>query len=274
MWEYTSLHKIRAEDLMRTLAAFMVTLAWTTLASAQATYTPPAASSQAVAGIDFASGIPLTSLQSRYSTCDQTDMCDGKPVRKNYSCKTDPSRNTAILKLKNNVIFFDGKMAIDADGSQLSKSRGGTDLPETAWRYPTSGASVDAEHVPYLVLSKEFVKASYANLRPGVTIRTGDIAAIIYKDKTAYALVADTGPACKIGEGSMKLHDELGHPSCARKDGNGICIKAINSGLPSNVLYFVFPDSAKTISKGLAPENVNERLSQEGPKLLQTLQGK
>jgi hypothetical protein len=199
-------------------------------------------------------------------------MCDGKQLEDPYKCSGDPSRNTAFLKLQGGVIFYDAKMALDADGSQLSKARGGTNLPETAWHYPTPpGDSVDAEHVPYIVLSEEFVALKYVTLRQGITIQTGDIAAVVYNGKTQYALVADTGPACKIGEGSMKLHDELGNKACAVFGPNGICKKASNNGIPKDVMSFIFPHSAGPISKGLTAANVNQRLNDQGPKLMQQL---
>ena len=239
---------------------------------AQSTYEPPAASTAEVSGIDCKTSQSLAALQARYSACDRSDICDGKKLVEPFKCSSDPSRNTAFLKLKGDVIFYDAKMAIDADGSQLSKRRGGTNLPETAWHYPTPpGSSVDAEHVPYLVLSSEFVAKKYSDLRNGITIHIGDIAAVVYNGKTSYAIVADTGPACKIGEGSMRLHDELGNPGCAVFGPDGICTKASNSGIGKDVMYFIFPNSAGLISKGLTPGNINDRLNAEGPKLMQAL---
>ena len=252
--------------------AGLLLAATATVAIAQPAYKPPAASAGEVSGVDFKSSQSLVALQERFSTCDRTDICDGTKLKKPYKCSSDPSRNTAILKLNGDIIFYDGKMAIDADGSALSKARGGTNLPETSWHYPTPpGGSVDAEHVPYIVLSKEFVAAKYGNLRQGVTIHTGDIAAVVYNGKTEYAIVADTGPACKIGEGSMRLHDELGNKACADVGSNGICKTASNNGIAKDVMFFVFPHSAALISKGLTPANVGQRLNDEGPKLMQKL---
>ncbi len=240
---------------------------------AQSPYTPPPASSAVLSRINFKSSQPIQTLQGRYSACDQTDVCDGRKLEKPYQCSSDPSHNTVFLKFETGVIFFDGKMAIDADGSQLSKARGGTDLPETAWHYPTPPRdSVDSEHVPYIVLPSEFVARKYSALRQGVGVQIGDIAAVVYNGRVRYALVADSGPACKIGEGSMKLHDELGNPACVAYDTNGICNRASNRGIPKDVLYFIFPHSAGLIAKGLTPENINERLENQGAKLMQTLE--
>lgn len=258
---------------MFSLRLFCLSVAATaTIAGAQNAFRPPAASAGEVSGIDFKSSQSLESLQARFSSCDRTNMCDGKVLKKPYKCSSDPSRNTVILKLRDDVLFYDAKMAIDADGSALSKARGGTNLPETAWHYPTPpGDSVDAEHVPYIVLPKEFVDAKYAGLREGMTIQTGDIAAVVYNGRTQYALVADTGPACKIGEGSMKLHDEMGNKACAEFGPEGICKTASNKSIPKEVMFFVFPHSAALISVGLTPVNVGPRLNVEGPRLMQKL---
>lgn len=244
----------------------------TPAAFAQSTYTPPAASAAEVAGINFDAGLPLTALHTRLSLCDRSDFCGTKKLKSPYRCSSDPSANTVLLKLRDGVLFYDAKMAIDADGAALSKSRTGTDLPETSWHYPTApGSSVDAEHVPYIVLPEELVLEKHKALRPGVTVNTGDIAAVVYKGRTRYALVADTGPACKLGEGSMKLHDELGNKACVKFGPDGVCTIASNTGIPRDVLFFVFPDSASLISEGLTPANVNGRINRFGPLLMQRL---
>jgi hypothetical protein len=257
---------------MRKFCAFAVSIFISAGAMAQTGYKPPVASAEEVSGIDFGTSQSLPALQARFSACDRTDVCDGKVLKAPYKCSGDPSRNTTVLKLKGDVIFYDAKMAIDADGSVLSKARTGTNLPETAWHYPTaSHDSVDAEHVPYIVLSKEFVAAKYANLREGITIQPGDIAAVVYNGQVRYALVADTGPACKIGEGSMKLHDELGNKACAVMGPNGICSRASNRGIPKDVMFFIFPHTAALISDGLTPANINDRLNDQGSKQMQKL---
>ena len=260
--------------MIRNLAVSVCLFAVSVAVVAQSPFTPPAASASAVAGINFQSAQPLDALHARYSTCDLHDICGDTPVHKPNLCSTDPSRNSVILRFSNGVVFYDAKMAIDADGSQLSKLRGGTDLPETAWHYPTPPhSSVDAEHVPYIVLPREFVSKTFAGLLPQVSISIGDIAAVVFNGQVRYALVADTGPPCKIGEGSMKLHDELGHPACTQLGPDGLCIKEAHSGISANVLYFIFPGSGKSISKGLSPDNINQVLAEEGPKLMQSLTG-
>lgn len=265
---------------MRSLSCSLI--AASALAAAQSGYQPPAESAQVVAGIDFQSATPLAGLHARFAGCDLNNSCEvcdkrgkcaTKTLHEPYKCSSDPSLNTAVLELKDKVLFFDAKMAIDADGSQLSKKMGGTDLPETSWTYPNSNkTSVDSEHVPYVVLPAEFVGAGYAKLRKNLAVQTGDIAAVVYKGKIAYALVADTGPACKIGEGSMKLHAELGHAACKKLGPDGLCVKEANSGITRDVLYFIFPGSAQILVRdGITPENANQLLLEEGPKLMEKL---
>src|SRR4051812_14042452 len=79
-------------------------------------YSPPAASTTVIAQIRFDIATPLDpKLHQRFQECDTHDTCDGHPAR--YKCSTDPSRNTVFLKLSDGTIFFDAKMAIDADGA-------------------------------------------------------------------------------------------------------------------------------------------------------------
>ncbi len=249
-----------------TVLAFGVLNAW---ATAQATYVPPPASAAIVSGIPFASAQPPNGdFHQRFAGCDQHDLCNGQPVLKN-KCSTDPSRNTVLLKLEGGVIFFDGKMAIDADGSELSKTRGGTDQPQTSLRYKLPGSpSVDAAKVPYIAIPG-------GDFRKSLEVQLGDIAAVVYGDRVAFAIVADIGPPCKIGEGSIQLHEALVGPGhgCAKRDEKGVCIKSAKSGPNKNVLYFVFPGSNASIATGLTPDNINDRLATEGQRLWNALKG-
>src|SRR4029077_11008591 len=77
-------------------------------------YVPPTTSASIVAPIRFESATPFdATLHQRFQDCDDHDLCDGKTV--NDKCSTDPSRNTVFLKMPDGTVFFDAKMAIDAD---------------------------------------------------------------------------------------------------------------------------------------------------------------
>ena len=106
---------------------------------------------------------------------------------------------------------------------------------------------------------------------PELHVQTGDVAAVVYGSKMVYALVADEGPKCKIGEGSIALHEALGHTVCKQRNSKGECTKIRDTGIPSNVLYFIFSNSKGRIFPGLSPENVNDRIKTEGQKLFSEL---
>jgi len=216
-------------------------------------------------GIPFSSGVSAgDQLQKRFTECDSKDMCDGKPLK--HGCSKDQNRNTVILRLRGGTIFFDGKMGVDADGSPLSKKApGATDQPETSFRYPSSGrASVDSDKVPYIVVpGGGFAKA--------LGIELGDIAAVVYRDRVVFSLVADYGPVCKLGEGSIELHEQLGQKVCVARDLAKECTRLRDVGIERDVLYFVFAGSKSRIIDGLSAANVNERLSVEGAKLMNGL---
>ena len=58
------------------------------------------------------------SFRERFSSCDEHDVC----LRKPQACSTDKSHNKALLELPGKTLFFEAKMAIDTDGSQLSRT--------------------------------------------------------------------------------------------------------------------------------------------------------
>jgi hypothetical protein len=234
-------------------------------ALAQPAYSPPQASNALLSPIQFNSAQPLDeALRARFRNCDHFDICDGHPVA--YRCTTDPNRNTVLLKLANGVVFYDAKMGIDADGSDLAKNNpGSTDQSETSFKYPLPDSpSLDADKVPYIVVpGSDFEKP--------LGIEVGDIAAVVYGDHLAYAIVGDRGPKCKIGEGSIQLHEQLGHEGCSKRNSQGICSSAGKNSIGSNVLYFIFQGSKSEIINGLNPRDINERLASEGQKLMDTL---
>ena len=239
--------------------------AWTATANAQ-NFAPPAESKAAVAGIKFSSATPTgQKFRARFKECDTQNTCDGKPLK--FGCSKDLNRNTTLLDLGDTALFFDAKMGLDADGSPLSRGpgAGSTDQPETSFRFSVPGSpSVNADRVPFIV-----VPGGGFQQELGVTF--GDIAAVVFKGSVAFALVADGGPTCKIGEGSIQLHELLGHKVCTRRNPAGDCTKLKNVGLEGGVMYFIFKNSFKVIKDGLTPDNVNQRLQDEGRKLFDAL---
>lgn len=258
----------QTKSLFSRLGVCIACVTLTCCAGAQSTYTPPPESAKLLAGIPLSAGKAAgKQFTDRFSDCDHHDTCDGKPLT--HGCEKDPSQNSTLLQLPGGVIFYDAKMGIDADGSPLSmKNAGPTDQPNTSFRYHLPGSpSVNSDVVPYIVIP-------LGGFDKALGISIGDIAAVIFKDRLVFALVADLGPKCKIGEGSIQLHEALGHPVCRLRDSTGECTKLHDVGIEKNVLYFIFPGSAKNISEGLTPKNVNDRLTTEGPKLFNALKAR
>lgn len=254
---------------MRAVAFFCVLaplVACCSQSIAQQTWQPPRASAPLVAGIPISSGVPVgRRFRHRFLEFDNDCTCDGKPQKK-QDCDLDPNSNHVLFKL-NSVIFFDAKLDIDNDGSPYSRLRRNTDQPETSLRYEGLPArpSLNADAVPYIVLP-------LGGFIQDLGLEKGDLAAVIYKDKLVYAIVGDEGPECKIGEGSIQLHELLGNPVCRKRNAAGDCIDVDeNRGIDNNVLFFVFPDSARLILPGLTPENINSRIRQLGPRLFDAL---
>jgi peptidoglycan hydrolase-like protein with peptidoglycan-binding domain len=132
-----------------------------------------------------------------------------------------------IFRLLSGELYIDADMDIDADGSprarELDPCCGQT---ETSLRY-SDGQSVNSEDIPYFVLPGGFFQSR--------GIKLGDIAAVIYKSRIDYAVLADVGPMNKIGEGSIALSRSLGNEPLI----NGI----VQSGIDEDVIYIIFPGS-------------------------------
>ena len=250
--------------------AIIVAMSFGVCAQAQNSYKPPPESARIVSRVPFVQALPIGGqFQARFNTCDEQDMCLGKP----QTCSEDKNHNAALLRLPGGVIFFEAKMAIDTDGSRLSeklyeeRKKAGNpivDQPDTSLRY-SDGTSLDADTVPYIAVPG-------GGFRAQLGFDKGDIVAVVYKDSITYALVGDVGPACKIGEGSLRLHEQLGDKACLARDNTGVCTRAKNCSIESGVLYFIFPKSRNEIVPGLAPGNINERIKTLGPELMKRLE--
>jgi hypothetical protein len=133
---------------------------------------------------------------------------------------------TYICRLPGGEIYYDSKLDLDSDGSKYA-AQDKTGQAETSLRYP-DGRSVDADQISYFVLPGGFYEKH--------GIKLGDLAAVIYGARVAFAIFGDTGPKSKIGEGSIALHRALGHETIR----NG---KFHDVGIDKHVITIVFPRS-------------------------------
>jgi hypothetical protein len=129
---------------------------------------------------------------------------------------------------------LDARLQLDTDGWPDGAGRG-----DRWWRADTTltlgdGSFVNSNKVPYIVLpGPETWPRQFG-------IDLGDYAAVLWRDRLAFAVFADRGPRIKIGEGSLELMRRLGAERL-RADG-----AVIDSDIGPGVVMIVFPGSGKT----------------------------
>jgi hypothetical protein len=143
-----------------------------------------------------------------------------------------------VCKLPRGELYYDSQLATDNDGSPaFTRHRSKTGLffdaahqADTAWQ--PGGVSLDANAVPFISLPLDF------NSKHRTAIRKGDLAAVIYNNVVAFAVVGDFGGS-KLGEGSIELHRLLGHETI--RGGH-----YFNESIASDVVTIVFPGTSNT----------------------------
>lgn len=223
-------------------------------------------------------GLPLDEAYRReFATCDQTNIFHGVLRKPPHGCKTDPSRLTRLERIaatngRPEAIVFVAKLAWDRDGSPFACATPGlTDQCPTTYMLnptasvpcPTAAGSkppcvpINADRIPYVVIPA----AGPALIRPRefgekTSIGWGDFGVVIANGKMVPVIVADGGPANKIGEGSTALLQALSKDGKARTIG-------------SNVTFVIFPRSAEK----LTVDTVEQRVRTRGAELYNRLTG-
>jgi hypothetical protein len=166
----------------------------------------------------------------------------------------DPNLCRGLYQLPTGVLFWESKMAIDADGattkSVLDSSSGSN--KKTSYLFK-DGTGVNAEVVPYFVVptydSPTRVKrgapfeGSKDNFVEDFELKHGNLGVVVFADKVAGAIFADEGPAMKIGEASIRVHELIRNPPAPWK-GDPANKVLLDASEEKGVLYFVFSDAA------------------------------
>ena len=225
------------------------------------TFVPPAPSLPRLQGVDFSVAVNCTpEVKARY------DAFDASPPG-----RTDPNKCKALLQFPNGgPVFWSSKMAIDADGPSA-----GPGLPDGRELDPGSGQTDTTLHfsdggglpsatIPYIVLPQSGAHTG-RSFHPDLTI--GDLAVVIFGDKVTAAVCGDLGPHNRIGEASIRVHENLRHRGfpdpCSRRDQKNNCLRIRNASVGQDVLFFVFPSSsiAADLTRANAEGKIAEALS-------------
>jgi hypothetical protein len=226
-------------------------------------FNPPTASAGQCSGVPFGSASNVAAAnKAAFDAFDQTT-----------AGKNDPSKCKALLGFPNgSAIFWSSKLAIDADGPAAGPGRrSGSQLDPGSGQDDTSlhfsnGRGLPSEIIPYIVLPG-------GSFRANTGLALGDVAVVIFKDKITAAICGDIGPAKKIGEGSIRVHEAFHPPApdpCIRS-GDGFCRRIHNVSIEQDVLFFVFPGSA--FDDGLNAATLEGKIKERAFSLYNKLRG-
>jgi len=235
-------------------------------------FKPPAASKKLLEGVPFDKATDTAiAAKKRYDAFDKTPKGKG-----------DPSLCKAILQFPDGTVFWSSKMSVDADGAPSAPGRpNGKELdpgsgdPKTSLTFaPGKFLSSEANH--YIVLAQAPDANGDPNGKPfHPDLNLGDVAVVIFKDKITAAICGDFGPVPKIGEGSIRVHEDFHPPGpdpCRKRDKTkGFCLRILNASIEEDVLFFVFPGSG--FGNTLAPGTIETRVKERAFSLFNKLKG-
>ena len=157
-----------------------------------------------------------------------------------------------VCKLPGGQLYYDSQLAADDDGSPTFTKKwsevgkhgklyhDGAHRGDTAWQ--PGGKPLDANTVPFFSLPLGFSSSPKWNRHFGTHVGPGDLAAVIYNNVVAYAVLGDFGGS-NLGEGSLELQRQLGNETIINGVYNDV-------GIARDVVTIVFPrtrnDSVRT----------------------------
>jgi len=210
-------------------------------------YVPPALSQGLVAGVPFAAAERVgTNYTDRFARWDKLES------KKKFS---DPSRCRGLYRLPGGVLFWESKMAVDADGSTTKSvldSSSGSQVKTSYCFGDKKRTPVNAEIVPYFVVPALDDPKRVAPGKPwegsrdsfvdDFKLQLGNLGVVIFQGKITGAIFADEGPAMKIGEASIRVHELIRKPGSPWK-GDPAKKILLDASEEKGVLYFVFTDT-------------------------------
>lgn len=181
------------------------------------------------------------------------------------------------------ALIFEGKFGIDNDGSGGNEAGDPNHQSQTSLR-DAQGKGLNASKIPFAVipLDADEAKNRPKPKKPGLPdfgdqlgVQLGDLGVCFWRrGKTgdvaqAFFVFADKGPANDVGEGSVKLADELKINSNPNSGGfNAKDIKDMGKG----VIFIAFPGSGKRFLLSTTKTKLTvDMIRSEGARLLSAL---
>ncbi len=220
-----------------------------------------------------ASGSGGKTWKALYDECDSSDRFagqalpshSGKPLR----CSTDPNRVGFLSRYADGTVVYQAKASVDADGSPVVGGSGWPNDVQTWLTYDKGSKDtfVNAEEVPFIVLPLP-AKEAGVSLMKDMGVGKGDLAVVVSGGRCSFALLGDAGPWFRLGEISLRAHEDLGNPQC-RTPGERPCKRLKGGsgiGISQGVTYIVFPG---TRPKPLLSDTVNQVVREKANALAQ-----
>jgi hypothetical protein len=178
------------------------------------------------------------------------------------------------------ALLFEGKFGIDNDGSGGNEAGDPNHQSQTSLR-DAQGRGLNASKVPFAVIPLDRdettrpKKAGLPDFGDSLGLRLGDLGVCFWRRAktgdvaSAFFVFADKGPQNNVGEGSVKLADELKINSNPNTGGyNAQDILDMGKG----VIFIAFPGSGKKFLLASTKTSLTvEKIRQEGARLLAAL---
>ncbi|GAB3434292.1 peptidoglycan-binding protein [Flindersiella endophytica] len=195
----------------------------------------------AAADVGPLAGPTAAELKAKVQQCG-TQLSNGL-----YAHDAGGSRTAAVCS-RSGGVFWTADLDIDCDGQRTTQCNENTDpwfQPETAC-VQSDGLPLNSAGLPFIVVPLASSTWDYRTAGIGC----GTVAAVVYGDRVAYAVVGDLGPAGAIGEGSYELAEQLGVDPDPRVGGASGAV--VSSILFPDVKISPIQDATKARTQGEA----------------------
>lgn len=132
------------------------------------------------------------------------------------------------------AVWWTSDLDVDCDGGLSSTCKNDPDYQSGTAASDSKGKPLNASTLPYVVIPQSSNGFNYKTSG----LKMGSVVAVIYKDKVAYGILGDVGPAGVIGEASYAMAVALGlNPS------------PTSGGAEGGVTYVAFTGASAVVTK-------------------------